>query len=190
MDGGYERASTVGFRCARSRGPQPPQPPQPPPPPPPPPPPGPQPMDGPRPFPSLALGFRWSDGAPDASSGTRSANNGVYFAGAFQLQVKDSAEAGQARVLSLYVGAFCWGARLTASAGSRTASKTVAPAPQCSKAPAATQNVVWTVTFVGPLTLTWERNGAGGPSSPFRVPVCAARTLNVTGQSRVTLSLQ
>ena len=30
----------------------------------------------------------------------------------------------------------------------------------------------------------------GGPSSPFRVSVCAARTLNVTGQSRVTLSLQ
>ena len=29
-----------------------------------------------------------------------------------------------------------------------------------------------------------------GPSSPFRVSVCAARTLNVTGQSRVTLSLQ
>ena len=26
--------------------------------------------------------------------------------------------------------------------------------------------------------------------APFRVPVCAARTLNVTGQSRVTLSLQ
>ena len=29
-----------------------------------------------------------------------------------------------------------------------------------------------------------------GPSSPFRVSVCAPRTLNVTGQSRVTLSLQ
>ena len=31
-----------------------------------------------------------------------------------------------------------------------------------------------------------------GPSSrkPFRVSVCAARTLNGTGQSRVTLSLQ
>ena len=29
-----------------------------------------------------------------------------------------------------------------------------------------------------------------GPSSPFRVLVCAARTLNVPGQSRVTLSLQ
>ena len=30
---------------------------------------------------------------------------------------------------------------------------------------------------------------AAGPSSPFRVSACAARTLNVTGQSRVTLSL-
>ena len=29
-----------------------------------------------------------------------------------------------------------------------------------------------------------------GPPSPFRVSVCAARALNVTGQSRVTLSLQ
>ena len=29
-----------------------------------------------------------------------------------------------------------------------------------------------------------------GPSSPFRVLACAARTLNVPGQSRVTLSLQ
>ena len=29
-----------------------------------------------------------------------------------------------------------------------------------------------------------------GPSSPFRVSVCAARTLNATGQSRVTLSLR
>ena len=29
-----------------------------------------------------------------------------------------------------------------------------------------------------------------GPSSPFRVLVCAARTLNATGQSRVTLSLR
>ena len=29
-----------------------------------------------------------------------------------------------------------------------------------------------------------------GPSRPFRVLVCAARTLNVKGQSRVTLSLQ
>ena len=28
------------------------------------------------------------------------------------------------------------------------------------------------------------------PSSPFRVSVCAARTLNATGQSRVTLSLR
>ena len=28
-----------------------------------------------------------------------------------------------------------------------------------------------------------------GPSSLFRVPVCAARALNATGQSRVTLSL-
>ena len=28
-----------------------------------------------------------------------------------------------------------------------------------------------------------------GPSRPFRVSACAARTLNVTGQSRVTLSL-
>ena len=30
----------------------------------------------------------------------------------------------------------------------------------------------------------------GGPSSPFRVSVCAARTLDAPGQSRVTLSLQ
>ena len=29
-----------------------------------------------------------------------------------------------------------------------------------------------------------------GPSRPFRVWVCAARTLNATGQSRVTLSLR
>ena len=29
-----------------------------------------------------------------------------------------------------------------------------------------------------------------GPSSPFRAPLCAARTLNITGQPRVTLSLQ
>ena len=29
-----------------------------------------------------------------------------------------------------------------------------------------------------------------GPSRPFRVSVCAARALNVTGQCRVTLSLQ
>ena len=29
-----------------------------------------------------------------------------------------------------------------------------------------------------------------GSSSPFRVSACAARTLNATGQSRVTLSLQ
>ena len=29
-----------------------------------------------------------------------------------------------------------------------------------------------------------------GPSSPFRVSVCAARTLNANGQSRVTLSLR
>ena len=33
--------------------------------------------------------------------------------------------------------------------------------------------------------------GAGGPSSPItRVLVCAARTLNATGQPRVTLSLR
>ena len=34
-------------------------------------------------------------------------------------------------------------------------------------------------------------NGTHGPSSskPFRVPVCAARALNATGQARVTLSL-
>ena len=31
-------------------------------------------------------------------------------------------------------------------------------------------------------------NFHGGPSSPFRVPLFAARTLNATGQSRVTLS--
>ena len=30
----------------------------------------------------------------------------------------------------------------------------------------------------------------GGPSRPFRVSVCAERTLNATGQSRVTLSLR
>ena len=29
-----------------------------------------------------------------------------------------------------------------------------------------------------------------GASSPFRVSACAARTLNATGESRVTLSLQ
>ena len=32
-------------------------------------------------------------------------------------------------------------------------------------------------------------HGDAGPSSPSRVLFCAARTLNATGQSRVTLSL-
>ena len=32
--------------------------------------------------------------------------------------------------------------------------------------------------------------GNNGPSCPFRVWVCAARTLNARGQSRITLSLQ
>ena len=35
-----------------------------------------------------------------------------------------------------------------------------------------------------------HRSPSTGPSRPFRVSVCAARTLNVKGQSRVTLSLQ
>ena len=35
-----------------------------------------------------------------------------------------------------------------------------------------------------------EAYAVPGPSSPFRVPVFAARTLNATGQSRVTLSLR
>ena len=33
----------------------------------------------------------------------------------------------------------------------------------------------------------WTGGGNGGPSSPFRVPVCAARTLSVKGQSRSRL---
>ena len=33
-------------------------------------------------------------------------------------------------------------------------------------------------------------DGDGPPRAPFRVSVCAARALNATGQSRVTLSLR
>ena len=36
----------------------------------------------------------------------------------------------------------------------------------------------------------FQRLDRDGLSSPFRVSLCAARTLNVTGQPRVTLSLQ
>ena len=39
-------------------------------------------------------------------------------------------------------------------------------------------------------SFTGDRALPHSPSSPFRVSACAARTLNATGQSRVTLSLR
>ena len=49
---------------------------------------------------------------------------------------------------------------LTTGAG-HTMSKTLPPASVCAHAPAATQNVLWRVTFTGSLTLTWTRNSFG-----------------------------
>ena len=150
MDGGYERAATVSFRCARSLGPQPPQPPPPPPP---------QPAGWPRVF-ALGLSFNWTDGSPP-NAVARDVCTGVYAPYGFRLGV--NASDNQSHVLSLFVGAFCWGARLTATTSSgQTESKTIGTAPVCQHTPAATQNVVWRVTFSGPLTLTWARDRSEG----------------------------
>ena len=44
--------------------------------------------------------------------------------------------------------------------------------------------------FAGDRQTIVNVSGDVGPSSPFRVSLCAARALNATGQSRVTLSLR
>ena len=50
--------------------------------------------------------------------------------------------------------------------------------------------IVYTAPAVRAQLLRLKSVGRAGVSSPFRVSVCAARTLNATGQPRVTLSLQ
>ena len=99
MDGGYERASTIGFRCAADNGgPIPPQPspPQPPAPAPQPSPPRPTPSGSPRWYggsSSTAPSFRWSDGSPDKVSGAghppASVKSGMFtYTGTFTLVVR------------------------------------------------------------------------------------------------------
>ena len=157
IDGGYERASTIGFRCAVSTGPTPPQPPQPPPLPPPPSPPGPQPSPGgPLPFQQKAVGYSWKGGTPEVV-GTDE-HSGVYAdEGTFELKVTSSGSA--PHVLRLWAGAFCKAATLTAVAGKQTASKTLPrwkPEPTPCDHSNGTLNIMWEVTFTGDLTLTWK----------------------------------
>ena len=104
------------------------------------------------------MAYSWSDGTPDLAASR--ASTGAYWPGSFELQAK--VEAGQRRTLSLYVGTFCWGAKLTATAGTKVVSRVVKPAPACAHAPDATQNLVFEITFTGPLSVTWERDGGGG----------------------------
>ena len=147
MDGGYERAATVSFRCARSLGPQPPQPPPP------------QPTDWPRVF-TLGVSFSWTDGSPPNTI-ANDVHTGVYAPLGFRLNVNMTNN--QSHVLSLFVGAFCWGGQVTATTSNGlTESKMIRRAPVCQHTPAATQNVVWRVTFTGPLTLTWTRGNSAG----------------------------
>ena len=169
LDQGYERASTIGFRCAVSVGATPPQPP--PMPPPPPSPPGPPPS-GPLVF-APTVGYSWADGSPDAS-GSR-ISSGVYAdEGRFQLKVaaaeqqeqlgrRSSGGSSKLHVLRLYVGAFCRGATLTAVAGAHTASKKLPrfkPLPAPCEHGTGTLNVMFEVTFSGKLTLTWQQDAS------------------------------
>ena len=86
-------------------------------------------------------------------------------------------------------------------------SKVLGPDPTCPKAGAGTEGWVirsghdsgglgdgWYESKLNDEVYTISTATSGscafGPSSPFRVLVCAARTLNPTGQARVTLSLR
>ena len=158
IDGGYERASTIGFRCAVSDGPTPPQPPQPPPAPAPPGPPAPG--SELRVF-SPTVAYSWSGGTPDAT-GT-AVRTGVFsYSRGFQLQVEPSSDSSQAQLLRLYVGSYCRTATLKAVSGQHTASKTLKrfdPTAPCSHE-TGTVNAVFQVTFTGELTLTWKSSPA------------------------------
>ena len=176
MDGGYERASTIGFRCAADAGPKPPQPTPPPPTPP-------SPSGDPRWFGggrSTAMAVSWRDGAPDkAASSIRS---GMYSVDLFfELSVAAAASApldevsvsapapskpGRAapathRLLKVLVGTFCCDGILTVTSTgtntSVTASVPDVPAP-CDHA-TGTRNIMWTISFDAALALTvrWTR---------------------------------
>ena len=155
MDSGYERASTVGFRCAADDGPQPPQPPPVPPSPPPPrpPPPSPGPPSGGCKWyggeSSTAPACSWTDGSPDESSGAKhQVKSGLYaYTGTFALNItrridrsaplstpgEKQPELGPPALkkLTIYAGIFCAAAELTVSmpggSGVAPVTKTVQP---------------------------------------------------------------
>ena len=154
QDGGSERSSTIGFRCAVEAGPQPP-------PSPPPPPPRPGPGTDLRWFDSAAGSYSWSNGSPDAKAAK--VKSGVYTDNAkrsFKLSVKLTEG-----TLRLYVGGFCTSATLTATvdgskAVSKKALKRYAPPPACDHS-TGTRNAYFEVAWrKGPLSLTFSK-GAG-----------------------------
>lgn len=187
MDSGYERASTVGFRCARDDGPHPPQPP--PAPPSPPPPPSPSPPSPPSPAggcrwygggSSTAPACTWSDGMPDGVSGSTNVKSGLFtYTGTFLLNVT-MPDSFQMKKLKVYAGIFCAAGELAVSMpGMTSASKVVqpptTPVSACRALGAhATKNLVFTIyytpsTNTDVLSVSWKPAAAAAATFPAEV---------------------
>ena len=163
MNDGYERASTIGFRCAADDGPRPPQP-VPPPPPPPSPPGPPRPGADPRWFGgagSTAAKFTWSDGAPNVIPSPKVVQSGMYSRDrTFGMTVSagDPAHGTRAaRTLKVFAGTFCTGGMLTVTGdGNASAAKrkTTPPPPMPCSHSTGTVNMMWEVTYAAGVALT------------------------------------
>lgn len=199
MDGGYERASTLGFRCAADNGPKPPQPAPVPPPPPPPSPPGPggdcRWYGGPS---STAPSCSWTDGTPDSAEAA--IKSGLFaYKGTFGISVTTGPVAAAAdpaadnraapaappamRVLTVRVGVFCTAGKLTVSMPGVSGevapativvppTKTPTAACRAQGADAATKNVAIAIYY----TPTTEHSSLAVAWMPSAAAAVAARS--------------